>query len=232
MIACSVPCTPWRRWVFRHGAALILLSWSILVSGGPALAAATESAAQALSRLLEPVSSFQSAFQQTVVSPQGQTLQDVNGVLKAKRPGLFFWQTEAPLAQTLVSDGQTVWIHDPDLEQVTIQPLDQQVASTPALLLSGEVGSIEEAYTVERIAGIGGESAEDFRLLPKAPDALFDTLTLHFVGETLQAMTLSDSFGQKTLLRFVSPERNPPLPDADFRFEIPPGADVIRQTAE
>ncbi len=207
-------------------AALLLLLMSARTS-------ATEDAVSHLSRLLEPVAAFRAGFTQTLFSAQGQTLQEVKGQLRAMRPGLFFWHTDPPLEQTVVTDGQTVWIHDPDLEQVTIQPLDQQLASTPALLLSGEIDSIREAYAVSYAQPAGsGEPLPDFLLRPHGTDSLFQWLTLHFVGDTLQAMSLVDSLGQKTLLRFDGPLNNPPLTEADFHFAIPEGVDVIRQTGE
>lgn len=192
-----------------------------------------------LSALLAPLSAFDARFEQTLISAKGQELQRVSGSLQALRPGYFRWVTEAPLAQTLVADGEQVWIYDPDLEQVTVQPVNEQASNTPALLLSGQVASIAEAYEVsyiERPAGGSEAPAEsvskrmpDFRLVPKGPDSLFESLTLHFVGETLQAMTLEDSLGQKTLLRFSEVRQNPPLTPEDFSFAIPDGVDVIRQ---
>lgn len=43
---------------------------------------------------------------------------------------------------------QKVWLYDPDLEQVTIQELDQRLTHTPALLLSGDVSTISENFEV------------------------------------------------------------------------------------
>ena len=48
----------------------------------------------------------------------------------------------------------------------------------------------------------------------------------------LRGMVLRDSFGQTTLLRFNSFERNPKLDDAQFRFTPPAGADVIGDDAK
>lgn len=219
-----------RMNVFRRQAAYLLMLVVLLL---PIRVNGAEEAVAHLSGLLEPVAAFRAGFTQTLLSAQGQTLQEVTGQLRAMRPGLFFWHTEAPLEQTVVTDGETVWIHDPDLEQVTIQPLDQQLASTPALLLSGEIERISEAYEVSYAQPAGtGEAQPDFVLHPRGPDSLFQWLTLHFAGDTLQAMSLVDSLGQKTLLRFDGAQRNPPLTEADFHFAIPEGVDVIRQTAE
>jgi outer membrane lipoprotein carrier protein len=207
-----------------------LMLWSATVI---AASAEDQNAVQHLSRLLVPVATFSADFEQTLLSAQGQTLQAVKGQLKAKRPGLFYWHTLAPLEQTVVTDGTTVWIHDPDLEQVTIQSLDQQLSSTPALLLSGQIERINESYDVS-YTNEGGDKPQqpDFLLRPRGPDSLFQWLTLHFTDDTLYAMSLVDTLGQKTLLRFSGARKNPLLPDSDFQFDIPAGVDVIRQTAE
>ena len=43
----------------------------------------------------------------------------------------------------------------------------------------------------------------------------------------LEVMELHDSFGQTTVLRFTTFQRNPGLDAASFRFTPPKGADVI-----
>lgn len=45
--------------------------------------------------------------------------------MSVKRPGLFYWHTDAPQEQLMVSDGQKVSLWDPDLEQVTIKKLER-----------------------------------------------------------------------------------------------------------
>ncbi|MBK8972794.1 MAG: outer membrane lipoprotein chaperone LolA [Hahellaceae bacterium] len=220
----------------RMMVALKQLSWVCVVSvlaSSLAFAEGDETAVVHLSRLLKPLTTYQADFEQTLLSAQGQTLQNVKGQMKAKRPGQFYWHTEPPLEQTVVTDGQRVWIHDPDLEQVTIQDLAQQLSATPALLLSGEVGRIEEAYDVSYANPQPGQPVRpDFMLKPKGTESLFQWLTLHFVEDTLYAMSLVDTLGQKTLLRFDNPKKNPELSDALFQFTPPPGADVIEQTAQ
>ncbi|ABC29253.1 outer membrane lipoprotein carrier protein LolA [Hahella chejuensis KCTC 2396] len=182
----------------------------------------------ALSGLLKNVETFTANFTQTMRSQSGQVLQEVTGTLKAKRPGLFFWKTRAPLEQTIVTDGQQVWIYDPDLEQVTIQHLSQQLSNTPALLLSGEVGKIDEQYQVEQQPE-SQPGQVDFLLRPKGVDSLFDTLQLSFVNDQLVSMKLKDSLGQQTSLFFTAVSVNQTISEKAFHFEIPDGVDVIRE---
>ena len=186
-----------------------------------------ETAVERLAGLLENMNTFSADFQQRLVSAKGQTMQQIKGQLKAKRPGLFYWYTAAPLEQELVSDGKQVWLYDPDLEQVTIQKLSAQLAKTPALLLNGEVSDIDLQYIVTEISN--DSKNQMFKLIPRNPDSLFESLYLSFDQRQLSLMKLADSLGQKTTILFSGQKINKGVTDEDFRFDIPEGVDVIRQ---
>ena len=187
-----------------------------------------QESSQQLANLLKKVDTFSADFQQTLVSSQGNIMQRVSGHLKAKRPGLFYWYTAPPLEQKLISDGDQVWLYDPDLEQVTIQTLSAQFSQTPALLLSGEVKDIERQYDVAEVTSENQNRL--FKLRPKSPDSLFDSLYLSFNREQqLRLMQLKDSLGQQTTLEFSNQQINQPVKDEIFVFDIPEGIDVIRQ---
>lgn len=122
---------------------LVTLVMAVLIAG-PLSASEGSDSANELASLLKGYESYQADFIQIVVNENGNKVQETRGSLKAKRPGLFYWETSAPLSQFIVSDGETVEVYDPDLEQVTIHNLDDRVQSTPALLLSGEVDNLED----------------------------------------------------------------------------------------
>ncbi len=48
-----------------------------------------------------------------------------------------------------------------------------------------------------------------------------------FSATGLEAMELTDNFGQTTRLRFSNLQRNPKVDPGEFRFEPPKGADVL-----
>ncbi len=130
------------------------------------------------------------------------------------------------MEQLLVSDGKKVWLYDPDLEQVTIQTLDQRLTHTPALLLSGDVSQISENFAISHKESSG---VVDFTLQPKGNDTLFDSLRLSFRNGVINDMQLIDSVGQRTNILFNSVKMNEPLAAGLFTFEIPEGADVIAE---
>ena len=165
-------------------------------------------------------------FSQLTLDGSGTQLQETAGDMSVKRPGLFYWHTDAPQEQLMVSDGQKVSLWDPDLEQVTIKKLDQRLTQTPALLLSGDVSKISDSFDItSKQAG----DVMDFTLKPKTKDTLFDSLRLSFRGGKINDMQLIDSVGQRTNILFTGVKVNEPIPASKFKFDIPKGADVIQE---
>ncbi|PTS86509.1 outer membrane lipoprotein carrier protein LolA [Pseudomonas sp. HMWF032] len=200
---------------------LTLLSFTSI-----AAVADDEVAIQRLTELLNQAQTITARFSQLSLDGSGTQLQETAGQLALKRPGLFRWHTDAPMEQLLVSNGEKVWLYDPDLQQVTIQTLDQRLTHTPALLLSGDVSKIRENFEISHNEG---GNVVDFILKPKSKDTLFDSLRLSFRNKVLNDMQLIDSIGQRTNILFLNVKMNEPQDDAQFTFEIPAGADVIQE---
>ena len=66
-------------------------------------------------------------------------------------------------------------------------------------------------------------------LTPKSPDTLFESLQLTFENERLEGLQMEDSTGQRTAIAFDDIEVNGDIDASRFTFEIPEGADVIRE---
>lgn len=204
-----------------------LLLLAALTLGGATVHAQDDAkAVQRLTELLGRAQTLSGRFSQLTLDGSGTQLQEASGEMSLKRPGLLRWHTDAPMEQLLVSNGAKVWLYDPDLEQVTIQALDQRMTHTPALLLSGDVSKIRENFS---ISFREGGSVVDFILKPKAKDTLFDTLRLSFRNGVINDMQLIDSIGQRTNILFLGVKLNQPLSDSLFTFQVPKGADVIEE---
>ncbi len=189
----------------------------------------SEKDAAELARTLESYESYQADFIQIVVNENGSRVQESRGALKAKRPGLFYWETNQPHSQFIVSNGTTVEVYDPDLEQVTVHSLNEQVQTTPALLLSGEVGNLNDTYKVS--GSVKGEHTREFTLEPRDADSLFVSLRLTFYKGELQEMRMQDSLSQISVLSFDDIQLNSAIADKVFTLDYPDGVDVIRDGA-
>ncbi|RMP66453.1 hypothetical protein ALQ18_03027 [Pseudomonas marginalis pv. marginalis] len=179
-----------------------------------------------LTNLLDKSKTLTARFTQMTLDGGGTQLQQTAGEMAVQRPGLFFWKTDAPNEQTIVSDGQKVTLWDPDLEQVTIKKLDPRLNQTPALLLSGDVSKISDSFD---ITSKQTSNVIEFVLKPKSKDTLFDSLQLSFGNGVINNMRLIDSVGQRTDILFSGVKANGVVDASKFKFVIPKGADVIQE---
>ena len=194
---------------------------------------ATSSLVQQLAGLQRLTADFEQSTKTTnnkTVQKKGLTAQHMNqtfkGVMKVERPGKFYWETTSPAKQTIVTTGKVVWIYDPDLQQAVRQSLDDQVANTPALLLSGNTSQIMDAYRVTQ----PDRSKLYYTLYPKQDDGAFQSLTISFgANKAPTLMILQDSLGQTTYVRISNIKVNPAIPASVFNFEPPKGTDIIDQ---
>jgi len=178
-----------------------------------------------LKQFLDNTQSFRAGFSQSVLSRSGRKPQQSTGKLAFLKPGKFRWEVEQPYPQLMVGDGKKVWIHDPELEQVTVKKMDQALGATPAALLSGSSDTLKNFSLSE---GGNSDGLDWVEARPKNQEASFDRVRLGFTPDgKLQAMEMFDNFGQTTTLRFHQAESNPALPLSLFQFTPPKGADVI-----
>jgi outer membrane lipoprotein carrier protein len=193
------------------------------------LAAFVSCAAQGatLDRLRAFVKDTQTAraeFTQTIAGKDGRPAQTASGEFLLERPGKFRWTVQKPYKQLLVGDGQRVWIFDEDLNQVIVRRMGEALGSTPAALLAGNQ-DVERAFTWKELPSAGG--LEWLSATPISKETTFSEIRLGFDAKSLAALELVDAFGQKSLVRFTSFERNPKLPASSFTFTPPKGADVV-----
>jgi outer membrane lipoprotein carrier protein len=163
-------------------------------------------------------------FEQQVFDRTGKVVERASGTFAFARPGKFRWTYEKPHVQVLVGDGSTLWIHDPDLNQVTVKHTGTAMSSTPAALLAGRE-DITALFTL-RDAGTS-DGLEWVEATPKAADTGFDHVRLGLAGGKLAAMQLFDQLGGRTTLRFSDLKANAAIAPDTFRFVPPKGADVI-----
>jgi outer membrane lipoprotein carrier protein len=192
-------------------------------------AAVPQASAAALERFQTFLRGTQSAradFEQKVYDRNKKLVQDSRGSFAFVRPGKFRWAFAKPYSQLIVGDGEKVWVHDEDLNQVTVRKLSHAVGATPAALISGSA-DVEQSFAFTEGGDKDGLQWLDAK--PKATDAGFERIRMGFSASGIEAMELVDQFGQTTMLRFTNMQRNPKLDPSTFRFTPPKGADLLGQ---
>ena len=162
-------------------------------------------------------------FQQQVFDKTGRLVQESRGSFSFLRPGRFRWNYVKP-PQLIVGDGERVWIHDADLNQVTVRRVSRVLGATPAALLAGASDLDKSFELVDAGAkdGLGWLEAK-----PREKESGFERIRLGMSVSGVEAMELVDHFGQTTVLRFTNMVRNPQFDAGTFRFTPPKGVDVL-----
>ncbi len=170
------------------------------------------------------VKSGKSTFTQTVASPNGKQKVS-NGSFAFERPNRFRFVYEKPYAQTVVGDGNKVWIYDPDLNQASSRKTGDALANTPAALIVSN--DIDKVFT---LADLPSKDGLDWVVAtPKQAEGTVRSLKVGFRNHALAQLEIDDSFGQRSLIVFNAFEPNAKLPSDTFVFVPPKGADVAEQ---
>jgi len=181
--------------------------------------------------------SGRAAFTQVVTSPakDGQTpkIKTSSGTFEFLRPNRFKFLYKKPFEQSIVADGQTLWLHDVDLNQVTARKLAQVLNGTPAAVIAAaaDLKGLQADFTLTPLPEKGG--LQWVQAVPKTKEGQLQSITVGFKttdkGTELAALEILDSFGQRSVMTFSQFEVNPALTAASFQFKPPAGADVSRQ---
>ena len=186
-----------------------------------AAAQAHADALESLSGSLANIGSYRAEFQQNIYDQDQDLVQQTEGTLLAARPGKLRWESRAPYAQLIVVDGSQIWRYEEDLQQVVVSRYSDDLGSTPALLLSGDVDSIGARYEVAEVEG-------EFELKPRNEQSLFRKMRVTMADGKITRLLLEDTLGQTTLLTFTAIELNPRIAPDQFQFVVPEGVDVLR----
>lgn len=183
--------------------------------------------AENLQRLLAATTSFEATFEQTVTNRYGETLQNSTGQFALQRPNRMRWQVDDPYPQLVLADGTSLWVYDPDLQQATVAPLEEAIAGSPAVFLSGGGDALATHFDVG--ADEANEDGEvTFILEPKDASATFrEAVVVLNADGLLLSLSIIDHLRQTTRMVFSAATRNAVLESSVFEFEVPPGVDVI-----
>lgn len=204
---------------------VLTLSWSARADG-----------LSALEDFVKNTRSGRAEFTQVVTSPgrdgQEGKIKTSSGIFEFLRPHRFRFVYKKPFDQTIVADGQTLWLYDVDLNQVTARKQAQALGSTPAALIASasSLAAIETDFSLQ--AGPDRDGLTWALATPKARDGPLQSVRVGFraqdKGYSLAALEILDNFGQRSLISFSKLQLNLALDPGLFQFTPPRGADVIR----
>jgi outer membrane lipoprotein carrier protein len=198
-----------------------------------AAGAAQAGGIEALEAFIKNAKTGRATFTQVVTAPQreGQPARTRNssGSFEFVRPSKFRFDYKKPFEQVIVADGQTLWLYDVDLNQVTARKQDAVLGSTPAALIASapDLASLKKDFELQSAPDKDG--LQWVVATPKNKEGQLRNMSLGFRGEELAKLEIMDGFGQRSVISFEKMELNAQLPSERFQFKPPQGAAVVKQ---
>ncbi|OCG77640.1 outer membrane lipoprotein carrier protein LolA [Gilliamella sp. Nev6-6] len=105
---------------------------------------------EVLQQRLDKIDGFYAQFSQDVKTVDNQPVQQGKGDLWVTRPYYFNWTMNEPDVTSIISDGESLWVYTPAVEQVSVMNLKKAVDNRLMLLISDSHNPIWNAYNVTR----------------------------------------------------------------------------------
>jgi outer membrane lipoprotein carrier protein len=192
---------------------------------------------ESLENFVKTVKSGRAEFTQVVTSPpkegQAARVKTSTGSFEFLRPSKFKFLYKKPFEQSIVADGQTLWLYDVDLNQVTARKQSAVLGSTPAALIAAapDLRALQADFTL--LAAPDKDGLQWVAATPKTKDGQLQSVRVGFKADgkatELAVLEILDSFGQRSVMTFAKVEVNPALAADSFQFKPPAGADVVKQ---
>ncbi|HET9315220.1 MAG TPA: outer membrane lipoprotein chaperone LolA [Vicinamibacteria bacterium] len=145
------------------------------------------------------------------------------GTLAIKKPGRMRWEYKEPEKKLFVSDGKQFFFYVPADRQVIVKEQAGE-QGIPAFLLAGQ--GILDQFQVFPEPPLPGR--ERLRLVPRKADPEVERIYLDVDAEArVRAIEVWDAQGGHSRFQFEDVKENVGLPDAQFRFEVPRGVEVV-----
>ncbi|MCC7278747.1 MAG: outer membrane lipoprotein chaperone LolA [Chromatiaceae bacterium] len=222
-----MPRTPARCYPERPARHPIRLLQAVLTASLLALTSIALAAPSGEARLkdyLKGLNTLTSEFHQYTLSADGGRMIESEGTFYLQRPGRFRWEYRAPMEQVIVADGDRVWLHDIELDQISHQSQSSALDGTPAQLLASNE-PIDRHFEI--VTWDPGDGRDWVELQPKKADGQVTRIRIGFIGEALDTLLMEDSFGQITRFSFLDTKRNPKLDAKLFKLDRPIGGDFL-----
>ncbi len=153
------------------------------------------------------------------------------GEVWIEKPGMMRWDYAKPERQTIIANGETLWIYLPEDRQVIRDRLsDSLQARTPAFFLAGRAKLTELFVPAGPPIQTPGEDALlRLELSPKESHLQLSRVRLgiHPQSYLVVEVTLIDPLGNVTTIRFSDIQTDAPVDPSIFQFQVPPGVDVV-----
>jgi outer membrane lipoprotein carrier protein len=171
---------------------------------------------------------FSARFSQESTLKAMDITDTAEGTILIKHPGMMRWEYERPDPQLIVTDGEMLWIYRPEDRQVMIGDAPDYFGGGKGAGFLTDVKSVRDDFIVA--PGPSDENYHVIELFPKDNRYNVDSIRLFITRDRFEIVKVvtENRFGDETRLRFTDLTFGLDPDDSRFRFDIPPGTDVLQ----
>ena len=212
--------------------AVALLTLLVLVVSAAAQTTVTlDDAIRGIEGAYGRMTDLKAEFTQTAFNKSLNQTIPATGKVYLKKGGKLRWEYAEPTPQQIVSDGKTIWIYTPTLNQVNTGPAPEALAGPAGSFLSG-LGKLREHFSVRLLNPAQPKDADGnvvLDLTPKQPLPTLQRLILGFDpnGWRLRKAVVYDQFENTVTMQFTNLAINSGLEDKLFAFVPPKGTATV-----
>ena len=168
---------------------------------------------------LEKVESMQSFFEQT----RSGSDEKFSGQLLFQKPNLFRMEIGPPVSQTIISDGEYLWVYDQDLEQVIVSHLTNSLSEMPFMQLLSEPRDFLMGSEIVNLS----QNEKRFRISVKENENPLEFVDLDFTDGLISRVFVASRIGEPLEVFFNQMSLPKFLPRENFMFVLPENIDLI-----
>jgi outer membrane lipoprotein carrier protein len=180
---------------------------------------------------LKNTKTFTAKFKQEQVSNSGKPL-IFTGSVVFSRPNRLKWEILQPYVQLQLLRGKEFLIYDPDLEQVSVSELKDDLNSTPAGLLFNS-GPNAETIFKKKYNIFTAPSRQNLNWILAIPKGKEENSSSLEVGvrntAVIEQIITTDIFGKVSKITFSDIQTNKTIKESQFIPIIPKGVEYIEQ---
>lgn len=170
-------------------------------------------------------------FAQTSFNKSLNSTIPAKGTVYLKKGGKLRWDYTEPSKQEIVSDGKTLWVYTPALNQVNTGPAPEALAGPAGSFLAG-LGRLREHFAVRFLnpaQPVDGDGNVVLDLTPKQPQPTLARLILALDPKTweVRKAIIHDQFENTVTMQFTKMALNTGLADRLFTFVPPSGVATV-----
>jgi outer membrane lipoprotein carrier protein len=183
----------------------------------------------------ERTTRLQARFRQETRVPGFDQLQTGEGQVWILKPGMMRWDYTKPERQTIIANGDTLWIYLPEDRQAIRDHINHSLGTrTPALFLAGEA-RLTDLFTVTGMSsqGPGEGGLLQLELTPKDATLPYTQVSLGIDPSSylVQLVRVIDAAGNMTAMWFSDINTEAAVAPSLFQFHVPPGVEVMAPPA-